>query len=501
MKNSLLLLVALTAGASAQPVPHADEADRATPAPVAAAAAKAALVAVKDTMANGMTLSLIESHRLPLVAVTLIIPQAGAASDPAGKEGLSGLAAAMTKEGVPGLPSAAALSDAIDDLGATVTVASTDSGATVSVVVLKENLDKALALVSRIVRESDSREAGPASAAALERLRQQKLSDLRMEKGDPEALAAKRLRSDLFGTGPHGRSPTSASIASITPADIAERTRSGFVPDGAVLAAAGDVTPDELKALAAKNCGAWDAKALPPAPAAPTPSSPVAAFACVAAVGAASSGPEIDLIDVPGEQAEMLLGVKVLPRNHPDYDALSLAIGVLGGPMIGRLDQNIREAHHWAYGARASLSAFADAGEVQMESKVQVDKTGDALREILAETSRLSRERVPDAELAAAKTYLKGAYLQGTRTVQSLAARLAGYESLGLPAGKLGDYAQRMDALTAAQVQDAARTWVDPSRVRIVIAGPADVIAPQLKGRCTVRVFDADGREKALGAG
>lgn len=501
MKNSFLLLAALTVPASAQVTAHATDADRSTPAPVAATAAKAALVAVKDTMANGMTLSLIESHRLPLVAVTLIIPQAGAGADPVGKEGLAALAAAMTKEGVPGLPSAAALSDAIDDLGATISVGSTDSGATVSVVVLKENLDKALGLVSRIVRESDSRNADPASAAALERLRQQTLSDLQMEKGDPEALATKRLNSDLFGTGPHGRSASEASIASITPADIAARTQSGFVPDGAVLAVAGDVTRDELKALAEKNFGAWNPKALPPAPAAPTPSSPVVPFASVAAVNAAASGPEIIVIDVPGSQAEMMVGVKVLPRNHPDYDALSLAIGVLGGPMIGRLDQNIREAHHWAYGARASLSGFADSGEVEMESKVQVDKTGDALREIMNETARLSSERVPDAELSAAKTYFKGAYLQGTRTVQSLATRLAAYETLGLPASKMNDYAQRMDALTAAQVQDAARTWMDPSRVRIVIAGPAAVIAPQLKGQGTVRVFDADGREKALGAG
>lgn len=488
------VLALAAASAAAQTAPVATEADRAKPAPIGKAAASAALSAVKDSLANGMTLSLIESHRLPLVAVTLVIPQAGVDADPAGKEGLSGLAATMTKEGVPGLPSAAALSDAIDDLGATITVSASGAGTTVSVVALKENLDKALGLVSRMVRESSSRTPDAASAAALERLRQQTLSSLEMEKGDPAALASKRLSADLFGAGPHGRSATPASIAAITPADVAARTRATFVPNGAVLAVAGDVTREELKALAEKNFGAWSPAALPAAPAAPSQSAPAAA-------APAGAGPEIVLIDVPGEQAEMMVGVKVLPRTHPDYDALALAVSVLGGPMIGRLDQNIREAHHWAYGARASLSAFKDAGEVEMESKVQVDKTGDALREILGEAARLGAERVPDAELAAAKTYLKGAYLQNTRTVQSLAARLAALETLGLPESALGDYARRLDALTAAQVQAAARAWLDAGRVRVVIAGPAAAIAPQLQGRGNVRVLGADGREKALGAG
>jgi zinc protease len=487
---SLALAAAAAFPASAQ-TPRATEADRAKPAPVAAAGAAVALKAVKDSLGNGLALSLLESHRLPLVAVTLVIPQAGANADPAGREGLAGFVAAMMKEGVPGLPSAAALSDAIDDLGAGVSVGAGDSGITISVVVLKENLDKALGLVSRMIREPNSLVPDAASDAALERLRRQNLSALEMAKADPETLAAKRLAADLFGAGPHGRTSSEASVAAVTSAEVAAAHRAGMVPAGAVLAAAGDGTPAVLKALAEKNFGAWSPSALPPPPPAPA-----ASVSAAPAPAGAPSGPEIIIIDVPGEQAELMLGLKTPARLHPDYDALSLAVGVLGGPMIGRLDQNIREAHHWAYGARASLSGFKDSGLVEMESKVQVDKTGDALREVLAEVRRLGAEPVPVAELDAAKTYLKGSFPRNTRTVQNLAARLAAIETLGLPASSLGDYARRMNALTAAQVQAAAVKWLAADKVRVVIAGPADAIAPQLKGQGTVRVFDAEGREK-----
>ncbi|MEK7232796.1 MAG: pitrilysin family protein [Elusimicrobiota bacterium] len=493
MTRALSLLVSVSLIAASAAAQTATEDDRSKPAPRGTAPAPAALTAVRDSLTNGLALALVESHRLPLVAVTLVIPQAGA--DPIGKEGLADFVAAMMQEGVPGLPDAAALADAIDDLGAKISVSATQSGMTIAVVALKEHINKALDLVSRMVREPNSLRADDAASAnALERLRQQALAGLRME--TPKTLASKRLSSDLFGVGPHGRFPTEASLASITPVEVAARHRASMVPNGSVLAVAGDVTLAELKTLAENNFGAWTSAGLPAAPAVPT-LSPSAS----PSEGTTHTDLEIIVIDVPGDQAVMMLGMKVLERRHPDYDALALAIGVLGGPMIGRLDQNLRETHNWAYGARASLSAFADAGAVTMQTKVQVNRTGDALREILGEVARLGAELVPDPELGAAKNLLKGAHLRNTRTVESLAARLASIETLGLPPNTLGDYALHMDALSAQQVQAAARSWLGRGRVRVVVAGPADVVVPQLQGQGVVRVFDTEGRAKSLGEG
>lgn len=487
MKTSILAVLLVPALAAAQEAPRASDADRAAPAPIGATVAAAAAPAAKAVLANGLGLSLIESHRLPLVAVTLVIPAAGSVADPVGKEGLASFVAAMAKEGVPGLPTAAALSDAIDDIGASISVSAGADSSTVSVVVLKENLGRALELVGKIVREPASLSGSPESAAALERLRARSLSGLEMEKGDPEALANKRLAGALFGDSPRGRAATEASLNAITAADVAARHRASMVPNGAVLSVAGDVTLDELKALAGANFGTW-------APAAPVP-------AGVAIGGAANvsviSGLVIELVDLPGEQAEMLLGVITAPRLAADYDALSMAVNILGGPLVGRLEQNIRETHHWAYGARASMSAWKDGGMTEMETKVQADKAGDALGEILKELAAIRSTPVPAAELAAAKTSLKGLYLQRNRTVQSLAARQASIDTMGLPASTLNDYPQRVDALTAAQVQAAARAWLDPKGLKIVIVGDAALLAPQLAPYGTVKIFEADGKPRA----
>lgn len=477
--------------ASAQGTPLATEADRAKPAEVLPTVGSAIAPAAKAVLANGLGLSLIESHRLPLVSVTLVIPQAGSDADPAGKDGLAGFVAAMAKEGVPGLPTAAALSDAIDDIGASISVSAGSDGTTVSVVVLKENLARAMELMGKIVREPAHLSGAPQYSAALERLRQQSLSGLEMEKGDPEALGGKRLSSALFGDTPRGRSATEASINSITMADVAARQRASMVPNGAVMSVAGDVTLEELKAQAQANFGAWA-----PATVA-APSASVVALSPAVAAPAAASGLVIELVDLPGEQAEMMLGVKTAPRLASDYDALSMAVSVLGGPLVGRLEQNIRETHHWAYGARASMSAWKDGGETEIETKVQADKCGDAMGEILKEVEKLRTVAVPADELAAAKTSLKGLYLQRNRTVQSLSARQAAIETMGLPASTLNDYPTRIDALTAAQVQAAAAKWLDPKGLKIVIVGDAALLAPQLKAYGTVNIFDADGKPRA----
>lgn len=475
--------------AAAQGTPLATDADRSQPSPLVASASSSIAPAAKAVLANGLGLSLIESHRLPLVAVTLVIPRAGSDADPVGKDGLASFVASMAKEGVPGLPSAAALSDAIDDIGASLSISAGSDATTVSVLVLKENLGRAMELMGKIVREPSSLSRSAESSAAFERMRQRSLSGLEMEKGDPESLGSKRLAAALFGDSPRGRSATEESINAITPADIAARHRESMVPDGAVLSVAGDVTIDELKALAGTNFGAWD-------PAAAAPSVPTASMSVAASVSVIS-GLVIELVDLPGEQAEMMLGVKTAPRLAAEYDALSMAVNILGGPLVGRLEQNIRETHHWAYGARASMSAWKDGGMTEVETKVQADKAGDAMREILAEIEKIRATVVPAEELAAAKTSLKGLYLQRNRTVQSLSARQASIETMGLPAATLNDYPSRIDALTAAQVQAAAQTWLDPKGLKIVIVGDAALLAPQLKPYGTVKIFDADGKPRA----
>ncbi|MEK7389393.1 MAG: pitrilysin family protein [Elusimicrobiota bacterium] len=502
MKHLPIALITLLLSASA----HADqgrlatEQDRAQPVVIGPMPAFALKQAAKAALANGLTLSLIENHHLPHVAVTLVIPKAGDASDPIGREGLAQFAADLSLEGVAKLPTAAALGDAIDQIGASIEVSSDNSGLTYSVYVLKKNMGKAMALVSKMLLSPSYVSKEPQYDEALERMRQQALAGLEMEKGNPTTLVSKHMAASLFGNEPHGRFPTENSLHSLSLNGVVEHRRNALSPAGAVLAVAGDVTLEELKSLAEKNFGSWTLPGQSGAPAAPLGLKLVEERS-LAGRAALSSGLAIDVIDMPGEQAELMLAVRSLPRLHPDHDSLSMAVFVLGGPMIGRLDQNIRETRGWAYGARASMKAWKEAGMVTLSTKIQLDKTGEALREILLEVQRLSDSPVPDSELLAAKTFVIGNYLRNSGSVKTVSSRLAAAEILGLPASSLTDYAERMGAVTPAQIQDASKAWLDASKLKIVIAGPAAAIVPQLKGFGTVQIYDVEGRPKTASNG
>lgn len=491
--NTLLLcalLVAAGAPALAQneTESRATEKDRVTPQPAASPAFNLPAAALRQAI-NGVKLAVIENHRLPLVAVTLVIPRAGSVADPSGKEGLAGFVAALMKEGTVSHPSAVAFSDAQDDIGATISVSAGSDAMTVSLVVLKEHLDKGMALMSELVREPLFLKQSPAAARSLERLRQESLTGLKMAKGDPEGLASERLASRIYPDHPYGRVTTEASVVAITLQDAVSRFNRGVVPTGSVMAAAGDLTADELKALADKHFASWSGllTIMPVNPPPPTTKGkPVAQTA----------GPfKIDLIDLPGEQSQIQMGHVLIPRNHPDFVKVAVMNGILGGPVIGRIEANIREAKSWAYGARSAVNAAKDAGSWTCETSVQKDKTGAAVSEILGEIRRMQTTPVPAEELAAAKKLMTGLYLQRTRTVQSLAGRLATNELMGLPASEIADYVKKLDAVTVQDIQAMAVKYLRPDAIHIVVVGTAAEVYAQLTPIAPVRVLNTNGQE------
>ena len=117
------------------------------------------------------------------------------------------------------------------------------------------------------------------------------------------------------------------------------------------------------------------------------------------------------VIDKPDAvQTEVRVGQLVLPRTHPDYLAMDLAIRILGGEGSNRLYRVLRTERGLTYGAQADLSALAQAGDFVADTDTRTETTGEALRLIVDEISRLQRRRVSERELADAQAYLPAAF-------------------------------------------------------------------------------------------
>lgn len=478
---ALLLAAPLTA----QEIPGATEQERRTPVPSAPARPYRIAPVSRAKLANGLKLAAVQSARLPVVALELALPFGGSAFDPQGREGLASLVSELLMEG-SGTRNADGFADAVAQHGASISVTASSDALLVSVYARRESLDKVLALVSDLVR----RPALP--QASLDRLRGEMLANLAAARGEPGGLAQKRLNALLYPNHPYGRSADEASVSALTRTDAAAAVARASDPRGAVLTSAGGLSIEELRGYAQRHFGSWKGTgALPELPPTLSPIAGTAVSAPQAAPGLA-----IELIDLPGSgQSAMRLGQLSITRDHPDYFAVRVMLEVLGGGQ-GRLFRNIRESKGWAYGAYASLGVSRSAGAIGIVTDVETGRTADALREIIGELDRLRREPVPEEELLASKRYANGRFLRRQATTEGVAAQTVSDELSGLPADEASRYRERIMAVTAADVLDAARRHLRPESLSIAISGDAQKIYEDLARIAPVRVFTPDGKPK-----
>ena len=162
-----------------------------------------------------------------------------------------------------------------------------------------------------------------------------------------------------------------------------------------------------------------------------------------------------------------------LPRKHPDYLALDLAIKILGGEGGNRLHRVLRSERGLTYGASADINALKDAGDIVAETDTRSESTGEALRLIVDEMWRLQRERVSERELGDAQAYLTGSFPLTIETPSAIALQVLNAVFYGLDLKELQTFRERVNAVTVDDIQRVARTYLHPDRLSIVLVGDA----------------------------
>jgi outer membrane lipoprotein-sorting protein len=179
-------------------------------------------------------------------------------------------------------------------------------------------------------------------------------------------------------------------------------------------------------------------------------------------------------------QTEVRVGHLGVPRSHPDYMALNLAIRILGGEGSNRLHQVLRTERGLTYGAQANMDALKVTGDFQAETNTRSEATGEVLRLIVDEFWRLQRERVGERELADAKAYMTGSFPLTIETPDSIAMQVVNVVFYGLPVEQLQTFRDRVNAVTVDDIQRVARDYLRPDRLSVVLVGNAAAFTSQL---------------------
>jgi len=417
----------------------------------------------KRTLSNGVPVWLVEQREVPLVRVTLLL-KSGASDDPSGKFGLASLTAAMLDEGA-GARSALEIADEIEFLGADLTTSSLFDASAVRLGVPVARLGPALAVMADVALRPTFPDA------ELERVRQERLTDLIQARDDAASVAPMAFARLLFGpthrygTGAIG---TAATLKAFTTADLKAFHAAAFQPGNATLIAVGDITADSVVPQLEKHFGSWRA------------GSTAARHAAVPNASQPAQR-QITIVDMPGaEQSQVRIGWVGVARSTQDYFTLQVLNTILGGSFTSRLNQNLREEHGYSYGASSRFDMRLSAGPFFAGAGVQTDKTAESIREFFNELTAIGKPVAAD-ELTKAKNYVAFGFPSNFETIGDLSAQLEQLIVYGLPDTYYADYVRNLQAVTADAVLKASATYIQPQKFLVVVVGDGKVIEPGIR--------------------
>ena len=410
----------------------------------------------RSTLTNGVRVWTLPHNALPVVSIAVLI-DAGTASDPVNQPGLLGLMADLVDEGAGGRD-AIALAESLGDLGATLETSAGADTMSVSLWTLARHLKPALRILADVVARPDLNELD------LTRVRELRLSRLQQLRRSAASAAERVFARAVFGDHGYGHSAlgTTASISTISIDDVRAHYKRVVTPGRITVVAAGDVTHGAVVDAVSEALGAWD-----------SPASLVSGSRSPVVLGTGDHGRRILFVERPAAtQSEIRVGHLGVPRMTPDYHALLLLNAGLGGSFSGRLNLRLRQQLGYTYGARSSFDMDRDSGTFACESSVQGDKTAASVREFVQLLTEIRSGKPLDAnELELARGTLTRGYARHFETPRQLAGAVAQTAIFGLADDAFEQFVPNVDAVTPADLAEAARARIHPDHLITVVVG------------------------------
>jgi zinc protease len=432
--------------------------------------------AVEMHLDNGLTVLILENHRLPTISMTLELRSAGALYEPPDLTGLASVTASMLREGTTTRTSKQ-IAETVDRLAANINAFAGQGGVGTSMNIfgLTENFDQWFPLAVDILLHP----AFPADEWA--KLKQRQLVGLRNQRTSPQFLSRERFNRAVFGSHPAAIiSATPASLEAITVEAMKKWHDERYTPQNSILGIAGDVTAAQIMPKLRSALAAWKKTDLKVGGASPvTP----AAEKRVIIVNRAGS-----------VQTNLVMGNIAIDRRSPDYVPLVVMNQVLGGGSTARLFNNLREDKGYTYGAYSSLSAGEYAGPWEASSEVRTEVTEGAMREFFNEFNRIRDEKVPSAELDEKKRSVVARFALSLESPQSVLGFAITRKVYGLPEDYWDTYPAQISAVTAEDIQRVAKKYLTLDNIQIVAVGDAAKIRPVLEKYGKVTIYDVDGK-------
>jgi zinc protease len=416
---------------------------------------------------NGITVLVVENHKLPKVTATYSI-DAGPIME-GSKAGVLTIMGGMLNEGTT-TKTKAQFDEAVDLLGADVNVGA--SGGSTSA--LTRYFDNAFQLMAEALRHPSFPQP------SFEKLKSQAITGLKSNERSASAISARVVNALSYGTSnPMGEFSTEKSISGLTLNDVKTAYSKYVTPSRGYLTFVGDIKPEAAKALATKAFGDWKGTTL---------ALPVVAKA------SNTAKTEIDVIDLPSAvQSEITVTNLIdLPLSSPDYHAVLLANELLGGGSDAKLFRNLREKHGFTYGAYSSAGAGRFQSKFAATAAVRNEKVDSAVVEFMKEINVMRTEKVSAVDLQNAKNLYNGTFALGLENPARTAAFASNILINNLPKDFYRTYLQKINAVTPEDILRVSKKYFGHDNARVIVVGKKETVLPGLsKLGHPVKLYDS----------
>ena len=433
----------------------------------------------REKLSNGLNIVLAKRKGVSTVVMRLML-DAGYKTDHLASPGTAALAMNLLDEGTKDLTSLE-INEQLQLLGASISTFSNQDNSTVYMNTLKPSLDASIDIFADVV-------LNPAfPAKEFDRLKTEQINTIKNEKSQPFPMALRVMNKLLYGEGhpysnPYTGTGYEASVEKLTRDDILKFYDSWMKPNNATIVVTGDVEMSELKSKLQKSLGKWKKGNVP---------------------GITFSKPKTNtkntlyLMNRP-ESLQSIIIAGHLTEKYGDVSEIALEqmVSILGGDFTSRINMNLREDKHWAYGAGGLVLGSKEERPFIVYAPVQTDKSAESVTELRKEISEFVTSRpATQEELDKVKTNqvlkLPGQW-ETNSSVNSSVANLVRYN---LPDDYYQKYDQNVRDLSITDINKVSKTVVKPDAVNWFMVGDRAKIASKLDelGFDNIIEIDADG--------
>ncbi|NJB70047.1 putative Zn-dependent peptidase [Saonia flava] len=430
-------------------------------------------------LSNGLNVVLAQRKGVPTVVMNLMV-DAGYKTDYLASPGTASLAMNLMDEGTKEMNSLQ-INEKLQLLGASLSTYSNQDMSHISMNTLKPSLDASLDLFADVILNPSFPEN------EFTRLKEEQINDIKKEKSQPIAMALRVMNKYLYGDGhpysnPYTGTGYEDTVEKLTREDVVSFYDTWIKPNNATLVVTGDVELSELTKKLNKSLGKWKKGTIPTI----TFNKPQV-----------NSKNTLYLMNRP-ESPQSLILAGHLTEKYGDVSqvAMEQMVSILGGDFTSRINMNLREDKHWAYGASGFVMGAKQERLFLLYAPVQTDKSAESVTELRKEISEFTSTRpATQAELDKVKTNqilsLPGQW-ETNNAVNSSVINIVKY---GLPDDYYQGYDDEVRNLSLQDVKSVSNKVVKPEAVNWFMVGDRAKIASKLDelGFDAIIEIDADG--------